>query len=267
MQRKPMIFGLCGLLLGLGLTACGGSSQVDEAAALRDATWAELQTMNQELKQKRQQLAELNEQAEAAAAEAGQQAAEAGEAAGEDLAAKSEELRKEVDEAAQDFSERLVAFINENPPIQGEPLTERQKAAIRMKSDEDIVLASEYIDKGGDYRRAIKIFEDALTVDPDYERLKEELAAAEEMRFTTEERFAQIKKGMTESEVRAALGPVNLRNVRYFEKDDVTAWYYPTSERGDAAAVWFRKDKKKGGLVVYQTQFDAISREEEGEES
>ena len=156
----------------------------------------------------------------------------------------------------QSFNERLVAFINANPPIVGEPPTEQQRAAIRMKSDEDIEVANEYIVKGGDYRRAIKIYQDILVADPDNEALKAALASAEEMRFMTKERFATAKKGMSENEIRAALGPVNLRNVRHFDKENVTAWYYPKDERGAAAAVWFRPEKK--GLRAYQIQFDAI---------
>jgi hypothetical protein len=269
MQRRPKVRGTCALLLGLGLIACGGGSQDGDAgAAKRDADWAELQKQRQELEQKR---AEVDRLAAAGAAGAGEAGEAAGEAAGETVAGEGaaqplEALEKEVDEASQTFNERLVAFINDNAPVQGEPLTPQQQAAIRMKSDEDILVAREFIDKGGDYRRAVKIYETALLADPDYDRLKQELAAAGEMRFTTEERFAQVKKGMTEDEVRAALGPVNLRNVRYFEKEDVTAWYYPKNETGAAAAVWFRHDSKKDALAVYQVDFDAVADRGEGED-
>jgi len=259
MRRNAMSFalGTCLIALsGLGLTACAPQAKVDDTSA-RDAEWAEIQKQHGELEQKRQQLA-------AASAPAAGEAA-AGEAAAATGGATAPG-QQEVDELTQSFNERLVAFINANPPVVGEPPTEQQLAAIRMKSDEDMVVADEYIEKGGDYRRAIKIYQDILTADPDNEKLKAALASAEERRFMTKERFAQAKKGMTEQDVREALGPVNLRNVRHFDKDDVTAWYYPLDERGAAAAVWFRPEKK--GLIVYQTQFDAIKESgaaEEGE--
>lgn len=254
MRRNSIIFSLCASLVGLaglGLTACGPKQQVDEAAVTRDADWKVVEAVHGDLAKKREQLAALT------AAGAAEPAAGETAAAGEDASAA---LQKEVDQLTQDLSDRLVAFINENPPVVGEPRSEQLSAAIRMKSDEDMVLASEYVDKGGDYRRAIDIYQAALKVDPDYQGLKDALAKAEEMRFVTEERFSGVKKGMTEPEVRAVLGPVNVRNVRYFEKDNVTAWYYPKDEQGAAAAVWFRPDKKKG-LIVYQADFKALGDE------
>jgi tetratricopeptide (TPR) repeat protein len=264
MRRNLTTYALCASLVGLaglGITACGSKQQVDDAAVARDADWKLIQKMHDELEQKREQLAALTA-APAAEPAAGEPAA--GEPATGEKAAGSDDpiaaQQKEVDQLTQDLGDRLVSFINDNPPIVGEPLTEVQAAAVRMKSHEDMYAASEYIDKGGDYRRAIDIYQTALKVDPDYPELKDALAKAEEMRFVTEERFSGVKKGMTEPEVRAVLGPVNVRNVRHFDKDNVTAWYYAKDEQGAAAAVWFRPDKKKG-LVVYQAQFNAIGDE------
>jgi hypothetical protein len=268
MQRRPMVDGACALLLGLGLIACGGGTpSADAVAAKRDAAWAELDQEHQGLEQQRAELARLAAAGGSGAAASGEAAGgaapgeggEGGGTAGEGAAERLEALETEVEEASQAFNERLVAFINDNPPVVGEPLTPVQQAAIRMKSDEDILVAREFIDKGGDYRRAVKIYETALMADPDYDRLKQELARAEEMRFMTEERFALVKDGMTEDEVRTLLGPVNLRNVRHFEKENVVAWYYPKNEHGAAAAVWFRHDAKKKALAVYQADFDAIA--------
>ncbi len=258
-QRRPGVYVTFALLMGLGLVAlgaCGGDKAADSAAAA-DAAWTALEAEHTALEAKR---AELKAAAGAEATPEGQEGQEGqeGEAAPSPAESPVAALQKEVDDATQAFGEHLVAYINDNPPLVGEPMTERQKAAVRMKSDEDIVLAREYIDKGGDYRKAIKIYEAALMVDPEYDRLKQELADAEAKRFMTEERFGQAKKGMTEDEVRDALGQPLLRNVRFFEKENVTAWYYPKDDRGAAAAVWFREDKKKGAKTVYQLQFDAI---------
>lgn len=262
---------ICGAMI-LALTtlmACGPDPEVRRAEA-RDAEWQALQQADQELDAKRQELAEARAAAaaEAAAAEGEEEAAEAEAAEGEGEAEAEAEtataesaadrvaaLEAEVEEQATAFIEQLVTFINANPPVQGEPLTERQTAAIRMKSDEDILIAQEFITEGGDYARAVRIFQDALVVDPENERLQQALAEAEDMRFVTEERFAGIDKGMNPDEVRQILGPVNLRNVRQYPEKNATAWFYPRDESGSAAAVWFQENKRTGELNVYQSDF------------
>ena len=268
MRRKAMSFALCGCLIalvGLGFTACAKKAKVDDTSA-RDAEWAAIQKQHDDLEQKR------------AAARRRDRPPPRPRPKGRRRRGRRPRRRRmpplppprrrplppsrRSTTLTQGFNERLVAFINANPPVVGEPPTEQQRAAIRMKSDEDMLVASEYIEKGGDYRRAIKIYQDILMADPDNEALKAALASAEDMRFMTKERFATAKKGMTEDEVRAVLGPANLRNVRHFDKENVTAWYYPKDERGAAAAVWFRPEKK--GLRVYQTQFDAIREQRRG---
>ena len=252
LRRNAIIYALCACLLGLAglaLTACGPKKKANDTSA-RDAEFAKVQTMHDELEQKRQQLATLT-----APAEQGE-AVPAGEATapgGGDAAA----LEKEVDQLTQDFNDKLVAFINAYPPVVGEPPPPPVAAAIRMKSDEDMLLARDWSEKGGDYRRAIDIYQAALKVDPDYAALKDALAKAQEMRFITEDRFAKVKKGMTEAQVREALGQVNLRNVRHFDKDNVTAWYYPRTTRAGRRRSGSAPKKKKG-LAVYQTQFNAI---------
>ena len=146
--------------------------------------------------------------------------------------------------------------------LEGEPPSEKQAAVLRMKSAEDILIADEYIERGGDYRRAIRIYEDAMQLDPENPDLQAALDKANEMRFMTEERLAGIKKGMTQDEVRELLGPVNLRNIRDYPERNVIAWFYPVSEDGAASAVWFRKNRS-GELAVYKTDFDQIKGREE----
>jgi hypothetical protein len=257
-MRRIMARGFLALLMGLtlvgGLASCGPSAeerQKAEAAAARDTEWAALQQVDRELDQKREELAGLRTRLTGAEGEGA-------EASRAEIQPRLDALQAEVDAATGGFNERLVNFINNNPPVVGEPLTDQQQGAIRMKSDEDIVLAGEYIDQGGDYRKAIKIYQDALQADPGYEGLKRALAAAEQMRFMTAERFALAKKGMGPDEVRAVLGAVNLRNVREHPEQKATAWYYPKDDRGSAAVVWFRKDRS-GEEVVYQLDYDAVT--------
>jgi tetratricopeptide (TPR) repeat protein len=266
-------------LVLFGLVACGGA---EKQASERRAQLQALQEMKANLDAKRQEVAELQasveagaeevaEGAEEAAEEAGEAAEEAGEAAeeaGEEVAEAMDpeiQVRLLDDEVAQlsdEFTSQLVEFINADPPIAGQPLNETQLAAIRIKSDEDILVAREYIDKGGDYRRAIDIFTNALQADPDNETLQQELETAERMRYMDEERFAQAKKGMTQDEVKQLLGTVYHRNVRNYPEQNVVAWFYPREDSG-ASAIWFRKGRDEV-YRSYKLDFQSVTSEKGG---
>lgn len=276
------------LIAASGLaTACGGGGEED-AAAGRQAHLEELRQEKQELDQARQELADL--QVRLAEIESGEiePAAEEGAAEGaEDEIAEGaeteaagetdplqmtdpEELRsvietrdEEITEMAEQLNADLVAFINEDPPIQGEPLSEDVQEAFALKADEDMILAKEYITQGGDYARAISMYEDILRLplQPEEEqRVQTALEEAQDLRYMDEERFARVEKGMTQREVREILGPVNRRNSRDYPERGLFAWFYPRSPAGDAAAVYFRK--KEGTDEVYRTEFNAITKEE-----
>jgi hypothetical protein len=167
-----------------------------------------------------------------------------------------EALRKQTFTLAGELDRRLVALINADPPVQGQPMTGRQKAALRMKAEEDIVLARQLIDEGGDYQRAIAIYKEDLAVDPGDPRLEEELAKAQGRRYMARETFAQLKKGMSQDEVRGLLGAPNLHSVRDYSDRGVVGWFYPKDASGAAAAVWFAKNE--GRYAVYLFDFDAI---------
>jgi tetratricopeptide (TPR) repeat protein len=175
-------------------------------------------------------------------------------------AQEEDRLRKEIDAQTAELNRRLVDFINANAAASpGEPPGERQRAAIRMKSDEDILLAREYVEEGGDYRRAIEIYETALAADPENGRLRQELETTRALRYMTLERFGQVKEGMTQDEVRGLLGSPNLQDVRTYPERGVTAWFYPKDASGAAAAVWFQKKAAPAGTPeVYLLDFDAI---------
>jgi len=242
--------------------SCGGGSGPSELELAQEAEWASLQEAKQALDGQRQQLAEMRQQVAAAPEEA--EGEEGAEAEGEPMptAADVEALENEIAVAAEEFGGRLVSFLNNDPMIEGEPPTERQLAALHMKSEEDIALAREWIDKGGDYKRAIDIYTNALRFDPDNEALKQALTEAEGNRYMSEERFAAAKKGMTEADVRAVLGQVNLHNIKPFPERKVVAWFYPTAEGGAAAAVWF-KEEKDGANKVYRLNFEEVKPKEE----
>lgn len=268
MQRLIIALGI-GCLVLTGLAACGPSEEEIEAQADEQhrQLLADLESQQQELRAKRQELRDLEARLEArleggpeeddGAGDGEGDAAEAEvEAAGEDLEARIQQLQTQVNDAAEDFYNAIGTFLNDEVPmLQGEEPTEIQKSALRMKSSEDMLLAREYIEKGGDYKRAINIYQQALLVDPDNPELQAALAEAQGNRFMTEERFSQVKNGMNEGEVREVLGPPNLYNVKEYPDQDVTAWYYPKNEQGAAAAVFFRP--RGGELRVYKIDFEA----------
>jgi outer membrane protein assembly factor BamE (lipoprotein component of BamABCDE complex) len=273
MPRKLKGWGLAVLMVLLvAAAACNtADKQAAEEQAQRDAEWSELLQKKDELDAARGELAELEasvgaEDEEGAMDEgamdegAMDDTMEEGEAVA-DPAARIEELQTSVDEKSEEFNNALVAFINANPLVEGEEPTERQKEAIRMKSDEDLLVAQEYIDMGGNYQRAIDIYNAALMVDPDNEKLQAALEDAQAKRYMDEERFGQIKNGMTEDEVRAILGTPNRANVREFPEERVVAWFYPVSAQGSAAAVWFRARREGDTYKVYKSNFEEVVKE------
>jgi len=245
-MRGPVA--LCCCLLGISaLTACGGSSGEDREArthaVVADSEWSWLKQARRDLDAKRAELA----RAEAEARKSGKApaAVPAVQTLAADVRAKTEELRR-----------RLLGFINDNPPPAGEKPAGRVLEAIRLKSDEDIRIAREHMEQGGDYRRAIDIYEAALAVDPDNPRLKQELERAQARRYMTEERFARVQPGMTDDQVRALLGSPNVNDIRDYPERGVTGWFYAKDSRGAAAAVWFKKNGER--QIVYESDFNAL---------
>lgn len=250
------------LLVAVILVACGPSGPSKQELALQEEFEA-LQEMQAELVGKRQELADLRMELAAAAVEEVEAETEAvaEEALEEevDLAAQIEALEDEIAQLTDEYGGRLVGALNANPMIEGEEPTEMQQALISMKSEEDLALASEWIEKGGDYKRAIEIYNAALAIDPDNDKVLAALAAAEDARYMKAELFEQVKKGMSPEQVKAILGQVNLHNIREYPDRNVVAWFYPTNEAGGAAAVWFRESKKTGELEAYQIKFEAVT--------
>ncbi len=261
---------LTGAVLFLALAVAAGCGPDPEVVAEQEneAQWAAIESARQQLADKREQLDQARAAAAPAAEEGAAEPAAEPTAKGEGApppAGGVEALETEVATLSEQFSQQLVDFINAHPPVVGEAPPERVQQAIRMKSDEDILIAQEYIAQGGDYVRALQIYDAALEVDPGYEHLQQLRREAEEWRFMTEERFAQVEEGMTQDQVRELLGPVNLRNIRDYEENKAVAWFYPRDDRGAAAAVWFNKNRQ-GDYVVYQMDYhfkDAAAEEAE----
>lgn len=236
----------CGWLAFLAL-GCRGRGPADDPVLAEEWVW--LQETQQALQGERVELAEL--QGQAAAVEGTPE-----------LGQRLAQLDAEVTTRAEEFATRLVAFLNADPLLQGQAPSQRQFAAVRMKSAEDVILAQEWIDKGGDYKRALDIYDTALALDPENPELEAARAAAEVGRFITAESFALAREGMSQIEVRALLGQPNPHNIREYVERGVVAWFYPTSERGDAAGVWFEVSAQSGESRAYELKFEAIRRQE-----
>jgi hypothetical protein len=260
-SRKPVLAALC---LGAALALACGPNEQEVKSNARAEEWKAIQADRDALTALRSQLDSARDQTAAAADAAGESppapAADGAEGARAETAQSAEaqqegDLQAKVDEATDRFLERLVTFINEHAGFQGEEPPEEVAAAIRMKTEEDMLLAREYIERGGDYAKAIDILQSAKVVDPGNQELQTALDEAESNRYMSEERFSRIEKGMTEQEVHGELGQVKHQNVRKYDDGKVVAWFYP-KEGGAAAAVFFRE--RDGRLKVYDTNFEAV---------
>jgi hypothetical protein len=231
----------------LGFTAC----RADDAASARQRTAAQGSALA-EVRGARRLLEARRAELRGARAAAEERAAGAVRSDDADLA----ELEKEVDARAAELNRRLVELLNEDPPHRGEP-TAYQRELLTIKIAEDLVLAREYIEEGGDHAGAIAILRKTLELDPESAAAREALARAERERFMSRERFAGVGKGMSAAEVRARLGPPHPGERRSFPEREVEVWFYPR-QSGAKAAVFFER-KQDGRLVVYQVDFDAVA--------
>jgi hypothetical protein len=223
---------------GEGAPSAGASAPALDPAA-RQAEWQAIESLAQALEAKRAELAELHRSAATDPA----------------LAARIDPLHRETDRMSDELGRKLVAYINADPPVAGTPLKPEQLAAVRRKSREDLLIAQEHVELGGEYDRAIALLQKAVALDPENAELAAALADAQAKRLMTAERFAGVKSGMSEAEVIAALGRPMGRNVKPYPERKITAWYYPKNDAGEAAGVFF--DAKR---VVYATDFDAVKR-------
>lgn len=261
-RTRRQLWPATAVVLTLALLGCSTGPQEEPMAE----EWNAIQAAKVTLDAKRQELGALK--AEAAIpvdpeAEGDPEGEGEGDPEGEpvDHSAHIEALGEEITGLADAFMTLVVTFLNNDPILAEEGPTERQLEAIRLKSGEDMLVAHEWISEGGDYSRAIQIFENTLRLDPDNEALKSALAQAQEMRFMSAERFATAKKGMTEEAVRAALGtPLHYNVKTYPDKGGITAWFYQTDEAGSAAAVWFRPNEEEV-MEAYLAKFDSVVKE------
>lgn len=245
-------------LMVLGVAAC----QPEEPAEVPGAEeWAYVETTEPTLNEKRAEIEALQaqrdalEDAEAAEPVEGEEAPPTAEELDEQI----ESLQEEIDELQQEYYQTLVTYLQSQDIVEGAELTPEQRQAFDYKAREDMILAREYIDRGGDYSRAIDIYDSSLMADPTNEELLAAKAEAERLRYMDEERFGQIEKDMTQDEVRAALGIPKRSNIQDFEAQNRKGWFYP-KEAGGAAGIYFKPKKQGDGeiWIVETADFDAV---------
>ncbi|MEM1202056.1 MAG: hypothetical protein AAGN66_02380 [Acidobacteriota bacterium] len=264
-MRGKHVFALAIIWIALlGLTACSGTTE-EENTDPGAEIWAFLEKTRPELDTKREELKALHERlsgdpsADGATAEGEGEDAE-GESAEtpEEIQTQIDALKQEVTTLADAFYGKLAEYLNSQGMVEGAPLTTEQRQAFDWKAQEDILLAQEYITEGGDYKRAIDIYDQSLMSDEGNELLLAAKAEAERLRYMDEERFGQVKKKMTQAEIRALLGTPKNTNIREFPEKSTVGWFYPKEDRG-AAGVYFKETKKdEGNWVVTVFDYDAV---------
>ncbi len=248
-RKTDRLFLVAVVLLAVSLAAACGPDEEVLAAQARAEEWTALQAMQETLQQQRAEVVKLKDELAA-------QGEEVAEEAKAEIEKAYNNADFQVQKLTEEFNGRLVSFINDAGLEQGDELNETQLAAFRMKAREDLVIADEYGEIGGDWARAIAIAQEALRNEPTNPEVQERLAYYESMRYMTEERLAKAEVGMTLEEVKAAIGVPSRGNDREFEGGTRRAFYYLKSADRDAAAVYFRK--RGDDWTVYQVDFNAL---------
>jgi hypothetical protein len=227
-----------------------GATAPPAAEQPQDALPIELRRVKADLDDARSRLSELEEQIRLSSG------GDPGAATGglEALRSEASKLEEEITDLGEAFQIALVDLINADPPIEGQPAPPLVQEALRMKADEDRILAQEYIDPAGDYPRAIQMFESILEYAPDDPGVLAALQRAREGRYMTEERFRRVEIGMTQPEVREILGPAHILNRRSYEEQAVQAWFYPKESDDHHAAIYFWQ--VAGQWQVYRLEYE-----------
>ena len=151
------------------------------------------------------------------------------------------------------LADLLNVGINEYPGSQ------ETADALMIYADEAILVADDMVVKSGDYKKAIdhlstaEGYFQAAGLTP-YHPLIAKIAELDDWRFITQERFDQVKKGMTKEEVVAVVGQVYFRNIQESPEKGVESWLYKKRE-GGAAAFYFKIKTGK----VYDKNWEAVA--------
>jgi hypothetical protein len=175
----------------------------------------------------------------------------------EELPATIETLSAET-EAAFETVQGMVADLL-NVGINEYPESPETADALVIYADEAIFVADDMVEQAGDYKKAIDHLGNAegyfqAAGLSSYHPLVAKIAELDDWRFVTQERFDQVKNGMTKEEVAALVGQVYYRNVQESPDKGVETWLYKKRE-GGAAAFYFKIKTQK----VYDKNWEAVS--------
>jgi outer membrane protein assembly factor BamE (lipoprotein component of BamABCDE complex) len=244
-------------VLGLVQGCSRGPSEEELKMAEFQAQFAELEqayatlmSLRDEIETAEIALAELEEIGEAKLTE--EQQAEFAE-----LPATIDGLTADRETAFEEVQTRLADLLNIG--INDYPESSETASALVMYSDEAIFVADDMVAQSGDYKKAIdhlsnaESYFSAAGLTP-YHPLIAKIEELDSWRFITQERFDQVKNGMTKDEVVELVGQVYYRNIQENPDRGVETWLYKKRE-GGAAAFYFKIKTDK----VYDKNFDAIA--------
>ena len=172
------------------------------------------------------------------------------------LPARIDELATARDAAFETVQNQLAEFLN--VALNNFPQAPETARALEIYSREGLLTAADTVLKSGDYSKAIdqlrsiQSYYESVDLEP-YPELEATIASYDDWRYITQERFDEVKKGMTKDEVRAIAGIPYYRNIQVDEQRGVETWLYRKRD-GGAAAFYFKTNNDK----VYATKFDAV---------
>ncbi len=234
---------LCLVLIIIPIACASEAGDSDANLAVFEQALTEAKTA---LETKRAELSGAKDQIANAAEDVTEEAMAA-------LVAQRDALVEEATALSDEVGSKATELINSAGLLVGEEPEGVVRDAMLTKQHEDMLVAQEYIDKAGDYARAIQIMEQVAAALPiDNPELNAALEDAKAKQYMDQERFALVRNGMSPEEVRSILGTVNPHNRKEYADRNVEAWFYRREE--GIAGVYF--ETRRGELRVYKTDFD-----------
>ncbi len=245
----PIIFGL--------MTGCTSKEEREkqQKKAQMGQQITEIEQMYADLQKSREELSSLKTALAEAEAIPEKKRTDETTAQLEELPGKIEALEKKVSDGYDALQDKLATFLT--TALNDFPQAPETAKGLEVYAKEAMYTAEDTIKKAGDYKKAIEILQTAKGYYesiglPPYQPLVDAMATYDDLRYITQERFDQVKKGMTEDEVVAVAGAPYYMNKKKDEKRHVEYWLYPRRD-GGAAAIYFNRKKK-----VYHKDFNAV---------
>lgn len=251
----PVLFALAATL-GISTGCKTGPSEKELALTAMHDQLSAVQQGYADLQQKRQELATTQATISEIEAIKERKRSDEQKTQLEEAQGKLQELQKSIDEGYNGVQDTLASLLN--TMLNDYPDAPETLDALKIYSDEAIGVAEDLIAKSGNYNKAIKQLASAegyyqAIQQPPYQALEDKIAEYQDWRFITKERFDQVKKHMTEDEVKALVGVPYTHNIQTDPKKGVTAWMYKKRE-GGGAGIYFKTKNNK----VYSMNWNAL---------